>query len=275
MELQFQIVIDPALDRKVSGAVAFGDFEVEEGAGYPAEGLPAFFYDLVRGRAMPTALVARKLTPSVMVAITLFLHRELTLRPQMLALVASCGMVDQLGLAGLAHIDRDLASFFKLLVAYLPEKLGRKERQEKLQTAVEWVRQYVLRGELPALPAEPDPPRILDVGSGGFVLAEATLLEAGWLELFRQGFLWGVLLTPSVGDRRGVLAARKSLLAPLDMRKAAGIFNEAEKAMGEPDGWKAEDLWLWGPEGGTLLLPTHIVDVVIRVGPSFSPTPDG
>jgi hypothetical protein len=113
-ELQFQVVINPALDKKVSGAVAFGDFEVEEGAGYPVDGLPAFFDDLARGRPMPTVFVTRGLTPSLLVAVTLFLHRELTLRPEMLTLVASCGIVDRLGLAGLAHIDRDLARFFKL-----------------------------------------------------------------------------------------------------------------------------------------------------------------
>jgi hypothetical protein len=129
----------------------------------------------------------------------------------------------------------------------------------------------VLKGELPALSVEPKLPRVLDVGSGGFVLAEATALEDGWVELFRQGYLWGVLLAPNQGDRRRVLVARKSHLAPLDPRRAADLFNEAERAMGEPEGWRAEDLWLWGPDGGTLLLPTHIVDVVIRVGPSFAP----
>lgn len=268
---EFQVIIDPKLDRKVSGAVAFGDFEVEDGAGYPLEGLPAFFYDLVRGRAVPTAFVARALTPGLLVALTLFLHRDLTLRPAMLSLVASCGVVDRLGLAGVAHIDRDLARFFKLLVAYLPEKMGRKERQQKLETAVGWVRDYVLTGKLPALPAEPQPPRVLDVGSGGFVLAEGPALEDGWLELFRQGYLWGVLLGPCKKDRRRVLAARKSPFPPFDPPKAAEVFNEAERAMGEPGEWVGEELWLWGPSGGTLLLPTQIVDVVIRIGPSFSP----
>jgi len=267
-ELQFQVVIEPGLDRKASGVVAFGDFEVEEGARYPASGLPDFFEDLARGRPMPTVLVARELTPSLLVATTLFLHRELTLHPAMTSLVASCGIVDKLGLAGLAHIDRDLARFFKLLVAYMPANEGRKERQAKLETAVEWVQQYVLKGELPALSPEPAPPRILDVGTGGFVLAEGTALEDGWIELFRLGYLWGVLLAPNSEDRRRVLAARKSHFAPLDPRRAADVFNEAERAMGEPEGWSAEDLWLWGPDGGTLLLPTHIVDVVVRIGPS-------
>ncbi len=129
----------------------------------------------------------------------------------------------------------------------------------------------MLKGEFPALPPVPKPPRVLNTGTGGFVLAEAGALEDGWVELFRQGYLWGVLLAPAKEDRRRVLAARKSHLAPFDPRRAAELFNEAERAMGAPEGWKAEDLWLWGPEQGTLLLPTHIVDVVIRIGPSFAP----
>lgn len=261
MAEQFQIVIDPTLDRRVEGAVAFGDFEGD--AVY--DGLPAFFEDLIRGRPFPTNLVARELTPSIMVAVTVFLHRNLALHPGMLPLVASCGLVDRFGMAGMAHIDRDLAKFFKLLVAYMPAEMGRTERQTKLETVVGWVQEYVERGRFPALPPEPKLPRILDTGTGGFVLAEGLHLEDGWLELFRQGFIWGVMLTPAQDDRRRVLAARKSAFAPMDTRKGAAAFNDAERAMGEHPGWQADELWLWGPPKGTLLLPTHIVDVLIRI----------
>jgi hypothetical protein len=264
---ELRVIVDPKLGRNISGVVAFGDFEVGEGACYPLDGLPAFFEDLARGRAFPTILAVRGLTPSLLVAMALFVHRELALQPGMLSLVTSCGFVDRLGLAGMAHIDRDLARFFKFLLAYLPFDLSQKERQERLEAAVEWVRQYVLRGALPALPPEPSPPRVIDTGTKGFVLAEGVALEDGWVELFRQGYLWGVLLTAPREDRRRVLAARKSHLMPFDPRRAAEVFNEAERAMGAPEGWRAEDLWLWGPDGGTLLLPSHIVDVVIRIQP--------
>ena len=267
-EPQFQVVFDPKAERNLSGVVAFGDFEVTEGVVYPDNGLGQFYDDLIRGRALPTVLVLRELTVSLLVGTTLFVHRPLALRPEMLSLVAACNIVGRLGLVGLAHIDRDLARFFKLLVSFLPADLSRIERQRRLETAVEWIREYVERSKLPALLAEPPAPRVLDTGSGGFVLAEGVALEDGWVDLWRQGHLWGVLMTPDQNGRRGVLVARKSAFCPMDCRRAAEVFNEAERAMGQPEGWKGDDLWVWGPDEGTVLLPTMIVDVVIRLQPS-------
>lgn len=262
-ELQFQIVVDPEVDRHVEGVIAFGDFE-GDAAIYPEIG--GFYGDLIQGRPLPMVMVVRQLTPSLVVAATLFLHRELVLEPATGGLVGAMAIADRLGLAGMAHIDRDLARFVKMLGRQFPRGLGREEQRKRVEQAVEWVRQYILAGELPALPPEPKPPRVLDTGTGAFVVAEAPgPLEDGWVELYRQGFIRGVLFSPAVEGRRKALAARKSVYVALDTRRGAETFNEAERAMGELPGWRSEELWLWGPDEGTLLLPTHIVEVVIRL----------
>ena len=125
-----------------------------------------------------------------------------------------------------------------------------------------------MEDRLPALPPEPEPPRPFDYGTNGFVLAQAAPkapLEDGWVELYREGYLRGALFSPPEQDRRTVLVARKSPFLAFDLWKAAEVLNEAERAMGEPPGWLADELWLRGPEQGTLLLVSAITKVLIRV----------
>ena len=271
-ELRFQVVLlDPKADRRVQGAVAFGDFEVVKGEGvvYPKDGLREFFEDLIQGRPFPLTLVTDGVdTIGVLVALTVFLHRDLAIHPTTPNLVVAADMVDLYKHAGLAHIDRDLARFFGFLSRYLPSGLSRQEQETRLVSAITWLRQYVVDGTLPALPAEFPTPRILNRGTNGFVVAEAPVwkdLEDGWVELFRQGFLRGVLFGAVQDDRRHVLVARKSPYLQFDLFKAAEILNEAERAMGELPGWEANELWLRGPLDGTLIWASAIVEVLIRV----------
>jgi len=267
-ELRFQVIVDAKVDREVDGVLAFGDFEPgPDAVAYPDDhtALPRFFVDLIQGRPYPLTVVTRSIhTVGRLVSVALFLHRDLAIHPAMPGLVAAASLTDELGLAGLAHLDRDLARFFQLLGSYLPPNLGKKAQQERLGTAVVWIRQYVLEGSLPALPVEAPPPEILDTGTNGFVLAEGRPSEDSWVELYRQGFLRGVVFGPSRKDgRRAALAARKSLFLPFDLRKAAEVLNEAETAMGEPSGWLVGPLWL--KSGGTLLEPEDVMKVLVRV----------
>lgn len=271
-ELRFHVlVLDPKSQKQIKNAVAFGDFETEDPDAiiYPKDGGRAFFDDLIMGRPLPLTLITSGLDRmSLLVVLTVFLSRELAIHPATPNLLVAADLVDRYQLAGLAHIDRDLARFFGFLAEYLPQGLGRKEQETRLASAVEWIRDYILEGTLPALPREAPTPRVLDRGTDGFVVAETPTwqsMELGWLELFRQGFLRGVLFGAAREDRRAVLVARKSLFLPLDLRKAADIFNEVERSMGDPPAWIASDVWLRGPVEGTLLLSSMILDVLLRV----------
>lgn len=271
-ELRFQVVVlDPKVERQVRGAVAFGDFEIldNDGVLYPKHGLRAFYDDLIMGRPFPLTLVTSALdTIGSLVAVTVFLYRDLAIHPATPNLVVSADLVDSYKHAGLAHIDRDMARFFVFLGEYLPSGLNRKEQESRLLSAVGWLREYLLNGALPALPHEPPVPRVIERGTNGFVVAETPGwkdMETSWVELFRQGFLRGVLFGTPREDRQVALVARKSAFLQFDLRRAAEIFNEAERSMGEAPGWESNELWLRTPPEGTLLLPTTILEVLLRV----------
>lgn len=202
--------------------------------------------------------------------VALFLHRDLVLHPKTVSLVAAVELVDRLRIVGLAHIESDLYRFFKLLGDFLPPKLGRKKQQERLMTAVTWLREYIVEDRFPALPPELPEPKVLDTGTGNFVVAETqtkkvVALDDGWVALFRQGFLWGLLCSPARDGRRRVLGGRKSAFVPLGLGQIAANLNKAESAMGEPAEWVADECWLQGPEGGTRLPIEAVVKVFVHV----------
>lgn len=268
-ELRLLVRIDENLGRHCPDAVAFGDFEADP-TNVVYGNLPTFFEDLILGRPLPLTFATRGVYQiGTLVAVALFLHRELALEPSALSLVASADLVSRRGAAGLAHIDLDLAKFFSLATAYLPASLVRKEQQDRLATAVGWIREYVQFGRLPSLPREPDSPRVIDVGTNGFVLAEVPAtsanMEWAWVSLYRQGFLRGVLLGTGIGDRVQVIAAKKSPFLEFDLAKAAVILNEAECAMGELPLWRSFPECLKGPGEGTLIRPSTLMDVFLRV----------
>ncbi len=266
-ELAFKVLVDEHLPEELPDAVAFGRFRKASG-GVVYTRLRPFFSDLVLGRPLPLVFATRDLNKtSTLVALVFFLHRDLVLLPAALSLTAFVDTVESWGLPGLAHIDRDLARFLALLNSFVSDA-NRAERQERLAVAIRWIRDYLVEGKLPALPPEADPPRVIDRGTNGFVVAEAAsgvALEESWLELFRQGYLRGIVFSPSVDDRRRVLVGRKSKFLRLDLALAERILNEAEAAMGEPTGWQASKLWLQGPPQGTLILVSKLIDVLVRM----------
>jgi hypothetical protein len=268
-ELRFQVILDPELGGDVRGVLAFGDFQSDDPstAIYKQTAVQEFYVDLILGRPFPFVFVARTLNLGTLLAIAIFMHRDLAIRPEVPGLIAAVSLTDHFGVAGLAHVDRDLARFLKFLGGYVGAAHGKKARQETLAQAVGWIRDYILRGELPGLPAEREPPRILDRGTDGFVMATCphTDLVLGWEELFRAGFLRGVLYCQAGTDRWKVLGARKSDFLAFDLVRAAEMLNEAEAVMGEPRGWTSDGYWLSGPEDGTMLIPSAILQVLLRV----------
>jgi hypothetical protein len=269
-ELRLEVVIDPKLPKFVPGAVALGDFEPDKAMAVYREGdLSGFFADLIMGRPFPLKLVVRDIhSLGTLVSIVLFLRRDVALQPAAASLVTAVNMFERWGVAGLAHVEPDLARGLLLLSNFVPSGLSRKDQEDRLALAINWIADYVLKGDLPVMPPEPEPPRVIDQGTDGFVLAEGAEgvpLEYGWIILFRQGFLRGALFSPPKNDRRLVLVAKKSLWLNLDLHRAGEIFNEAEKAMGEYPGWNADGLWLRGPQQGTLLLISAMTKVLVLV----------
>lgn len=266
-ELKFQIVLDKSLSSEVEGVVAFGDFKPKgEGAAiYSVDEAHLFYRDLILGRPMPLVLVARNLeTMGVLLSIALFLHRDLAIHPAVPGLFSAVNLMDVHGTAGLAHVDRDLSKFLRFLRAYLMQAKGKS--QDALAVAVGFIREYILEGRTPALPPESEPPRVVDRGTDGFVFAtcQHSDLLLGWEELYREGFLRGFLVHQD-GDRCHVLAARKSQYLNFDLSKAENLLNEAEASMGEAREWVTDGYWLRGPEQGTLVLPSVLLQVFLRI----------
>lgn len=247
-----------------SHAVLFG-MDVQALGSY--ESLTRFFEDLIVGTPFSTVFATPEIRDvDTLFAIALFLKRDLAMHPRMPGLVYDVDLVHRLGFAGQAHVDRDLARFLEFLRRYLHGAGSEAQLGERVRTAVDWIHTYVHIGALPSLPSEPPPPRVLDVGTGGFVIgkSETGLFLADWIELFREGHLRGFLFYAR-GDRLTVVAARKSLAVGYDLLSAACILNEMEAAMGMASSWKVEKDWLFGPTEGTLIEQKDLTEVFVRV----------
>jgi len=274
-ELRLEVRIDHSLVEAPEGALVMG--ALGHGSPDAYDDVERFYTDLILGKPLPLVLAANAIEVlSHAIMTVLFLRRGLALHPRMHQLVVSTALADRHGLGGLAHVERDLARFLLLVQGYIVDpKLSRQELGRRISTLVGWVENWVENDHLPQLPVDPPVPRVLDHGTNGFVLAETTgPLDAGWLELFRMGYLRGVLATIPKNDRRGVLMARKSAFVAFDLAQAAKLLNAAESQLGgtegrEPDGgkggWAVHSFVLTGPIKGTALPLEGILQVAVRV----------
>ena len=282
--IKLEVRIEPDLPQVVPDAVSFETGATRAQASNPdlfvyehhGEGfnqadpgaLTCFFEDLILGRPFPFVFATKSIQDvDTLVAMSLFLHRDLAIHPAMPGLVATVDFVHRRGLVALSHVEPDLARFLCFLRAYFPEKgLSKRQLGDRLATAVTWIREFVHEDRLPHMGAPPTPVRVIDHGTNGFVVAETTgSLIDGWVELFRQGFLRGVLIGPDVHGRRTALAARKSPYVQLDLVTAARLLNQMEGAMGELPEWESDGFFLKSPPEGTLILVSHLLDVLVRV----------
>lgn len=281
--MDLRVLIEPSLPTVVSDAVSFEtgasraqtfdlDNLVYEHHGKEfspdAQGaLTRFFEDVALGRKVPMTFATHAVRDiDTILALTLFLNRDLVLLPGMVSLVAQVDLVHRRGISMLGNLDPYMVCFIRLLRAYFPESLGKAEVHERIGTTGQWVRDYVTEGAFPAVGRSLPDVQVLERGTGGFVFAETSgdLLE-GWVVLFSQGYIRGVLVGPDKEGRRQVVAARKSIHVPLDVVKAAKLLNDVEAAMGEPTGWAREGDWLFGPKAGTVLTLPHMLEVFLRV----------
>jgi hypothetical protein len=283
VEIQLQVSIDPKNQGIIQDAISFetgltrsqaagADLYAYEhhGAEFTAVdpgALTSFFEDVVLGRPLPLKFAASFIRLDTLFAITLFLHRDLATHPSLPAVVAEVDLVHRRGLAMYGHVDSDRSKFFRLLGALFPSTLTKAEEGERLRIAVEWIYEYVKNGALPHLGPDFPAPGIVEVGSNGFVFATTPSADthAAWVELYRLGFLRGVLVGPEERGRRQVLASRKSVFVEFNLYRAADILNEMEHAMGEPAEWALDELWLRGPSEGTILLVSQMMAVFLRI----------
>lgn len=267
-ELKFHVKIDPNLLGVNENMVSF-DTMAEPGdrskASYSS--LASFYEDLILGAALPLTFGTRAVrgTATIM-AIALFLHRELALAPATPGLVMLADLYNRHGQSVLAHAPKEVAKLFKRLDAMFPIGLTRDELGERVSTCVHWVRDYLLEDKLPHLGADPPSVQVLDIGSNGFVVGgceKPSILS--WTEAYRMGFLRGVLIGPDKNARRAYVASRKSGHVGLDLEKAADLLNEIERLGGELPEWKltGNHYLVSGLEGSTIL-PSVVLDVLLR-----------
>ncbi len=281
-DLRFELLIDPALPPLVSGAVSFetgaSPAEVADpqnsayehhGEGYSRASpgaLTRLYEDLLYGVPLPLAFATRGVRGvDTIVAAAIFLDRELILRPGTFGLVAATDFMHRHGVTMAGHVDPDLCRFFGLLLDYVVvEGLGRSEVGQRLRDAIGWIGDFVL-GAGPHLGDPLPESKIVEVGSGGFVVAETAVpTELTWVNLYRLGFLKGVAFGFELGGRRRVLVSRKSAYVPFDLQKAMGLLNDLESHHGHDPGWLVEGEFLKGPLEGTRLSPAHVVAALVR-----------
>ena len=277
--IEFSVSLDPEAPAVLSDAITFetgaSPGQVRDsatfaynhhGAGFgdaSPGALTTFYEDLVLGRPFPTRMVARRVDGmDTVVAMALFLHRELAIEPRTPGFVAQVDFLHRRGLTVVGHVDLHLEQ-----MVYLLNDAPEGPDHEWLTRAIGWIRDYLTRGMVPGTVRQARV-RVIDRGTDGFVAAttEETQLLRAWVELYRQGFLRGVVFGSASPDlRRPVLISRKSAYVSLDIDKAASVLNEMEAAMGEAPAWTVDGLWLHGPPQGTFVLPADVLAVLTRV----------
>lgn len=280
-ELSFQVVLDPTVQPVVKGAITFetGASLVESAEPFVYEhhgdgfdlhskgALTKFYEDLLLGTALPLTFATTRVKDiDTLVAISLFLYRDLAIHPSTPGLVTTVDLIHRYGPTFLGHVEADLARFLRGVKDYFPVGLSKQEVGERLTTATQWVREYLVDGNLPNIGPLATKPRIIEVGTNGFVLAEARKPSVdAWGDLYRQGFLRGVMVGPPVGDFRYVVASRKSERVEFSLEQALVHLNELERISAGDPSWRIEGNFLYSPSDGSLTLPSHLLGVFLRV----------
>jgi hypothetical protein len=229
--------------------------------------LTRLFEDLVIGTQLPLRFATPVVrAPDTILAIALFMGRDLLLLPATPGLVYGIDLAHRFGPQLLAHLDPIVSGFFKAFPKFFTPNLISREVGERVSTMIQWTREYLTEGKYPNLGGEAPEVRILDVGTNGFVLAEALNVSIdAWEVLYREGHLRGVILGPEVEGRRRVLASRKNERAWEGMSKAVPFLNEIESlSNGDPD-WKCDGDFVYSPAVGTNALVSHLLKVFLGI----------
>lgn len=279
-DLQFQVVIGPETPVVSAEAVCFetgaklqnlgpGVYE-HHGEGFDqfsTGALTRLFEDLIIGTQLPLTFVTRAVQgPDTILAIALFLKRDLLILPATPGLVYGVDLAHRLGPQLLSHLDPIISGFFKAFPRFFTTNLTKRDVGERISTMVQWVGEYLTDGKIPNLWKSAPEVRILDVGTNGFVLAEALDLSLdAWEVLYREGHLRGVLLGPEVDGRHKVVASRKNERSWEGLPKSIPFLNELESLSGGVSEWRYESDFVYSPTVGTNILISHLLKVFLGI----------
>jgi len=274
-QLQLEVLIDPELPPRVEEAVSFETGGQKRLHVYGPPTIPGihqggalltFFEDLIAGAPMPLVFAMRRVTGShAVTAAALFLDRTLVMCPATVGFVYIVDLVSRMGDSVLGHVEPSLAQFLRGLAAYFPDGLSKMEQGERLSTAIQWVRSYLLEGTLPNIGPVAPHVRVLDVGTNGFVLASTPRIgPEGWETLFRWGHLRGILLGDEDKGLRPVLAARKGRQVGYDLERLVPLLDELEQLSGALPGWVVQGNYLSSPPDGSAVLLEHLIQVFLQ-----------
>ncbi len=268
-DFRLEVQVDPNLPAVVEGAVSFKTSTTMGPLTYCApRALTSFWEDLIFGRPMPLSFATLAVDDvDTLVAIALFMHRDIAIQAETAGFVSAVDLVVQWGLPAFAHIPQDVGTFIRFLRNHIQEGTTVQQKGERLGEAVSWVRDFLVGDTLPSITFEQPKAKIIQQGTGGFVVAtiEGDLFD-GWVDLFRGGHLKGFVLGPDVDGRRPALVARKTVYVPFDLARAATHLNELEQAIRAPlpfSPWEHAGDFL--SSAGTVISPTQILEILIRV----------
>ena len=279
-ELQFNVTIDPGQPALVEDTICFetgaridqvgpGVYE-HHGEGFDSRStgaLTRFFEDLICGTAFPLKFMTHGLRgPDTVLAITLFLNRDLALNPATVGLVYGVDLVHRFGPSMLAHLDPTIAGFLRSFNKFFPETQSKIEQGERLSTAVLWIRGFLIDERIPNIGQPLPEVRIIDIGTNGFVLAETSKpsIEA-WEALYRLGYLRGVLIGTPVEDSTHILVSRKSERAWPNLPHCIPFLNDLDSISGGVPEWRSEGAYVYSPAVGTKILVSHLLEVFLRI----------
>lgn len=279
-ELQFQVTVDPEHPSVVDDTICFETGARRNQIGplvYEHHGddfdqrspgaLIRFFEDLICGTPFPLNLTTHKIRgPDTILAITLFLNRDLALNPATLGLVYGVDLAHRFGSSMLAHLDPTIASFIRSFNKFFPDTLSKMDRGERIGTAVQWIREYLIDGRIPNIGVPLPEVRVLDVGTNGFVLAETSSISTdAWEVLYRLGHLRGVLIEAPLSDSVSILASRKNERAWPNLHHCIPFLNDLEAISGGFSEWRLEGDFVYSPAVGTKVLVSHLLEVFLRI----------
>jgi hypothetical protein len=229
--------------------------------------LTRLFEDLVIGTKLPLVFSTLSVrAPDTILAIAIFMGRDLLLLPSTPGLVYGVDLAHRFGPQLLAHLDPIVSGFFKAFPKFFTPNLTNREIGERIATMVQWTREYLVDGKYPNLGGSPPEVRILDVGLNGFVLAEALNVSMdAWEVLYRDGYLRGVILGPEVDGRRRILASRKNERAWEDLPKSVLYLNDLEAMSNGIPEWKFDGDFVYSPSVGTNVLISHLLKVFLGI----------